>query len=143
MAHYFSYWDREGRGDYAHVVVRPDQERRKKMIDQAMNFWNGIEKDVPPPLTEKDTYILTDTKAKDIFGKIKAVLEKGPQSKMNKKDKDELVRQKALTHDFLKIHSRIWCDGVEICQINKESYNDSQDTEIIKVRARLCDPTAS
>lgn len=43
----------------AQVAILPDEETIKRIYSEGLNFWNHVEEDLPPPLTEKD-YLFTD-----------------------------------------------------------------------------------
>jgi uncharacterized small protein (DUF1192 family) len=56
--------------DDALVVYKSDPDRREKLIPKIHQFWGYMRNNEPPPLTDKDTLVLTDPKALSLFDKI-------------------------------------------------------------------------
>lgn len=113
----------EGRGalerivDDALVVYRSDIIRRTELMQKCAEFWEFVQKGVPPKLTERDTKYLDGKHETKIFSDLK-------EAKLRLDKAKELVE--ALTKEFEDIkqkcvklmdHDNISCGGVRILKV--------------------------
>lgn len=119
LAHYFSYYEEKlPNGNIKvdtrliHYVSTP--EKRAKLIKELHAFWECVTRNVAPSLAEKDSLVLEDLNAKDVFKQLGDVMAKRDEAlALYDAFEDQYVELKKRAARFLT-HSRVRCEGVEL-----------------------------
>jgi predicted phage-related endonuclease len=99
------------------VVYKSDLEKRRELLAKEVEFWDYVQSDTPPPLTDRDALVREDAIAKDSYSKYKElylahdkILE---EAEKIEKEMDLLKKEIA---DNMK-HSREECSGVQFLRV--------------------------
>lgn len=103
LAHYFSFDGENG----VIVEVKRNEERERELLELEKSFWSLVQKDLPPPFTDKDYEILTDAEAIKCFAEYKRI--KGQIEALEAEQR--LCREHLI--DFAA-GKRVMCEGVMV-----------------------------
>jgi putative phage-type endonuclease len=81
--HYLSF--REERG--VKVVVKPDPEYQKMLLEAELSFLDLVKNDTPPPLTERDALLVDDDMSKSICAELVSLKQDSSKSAKELSDK--------------------------------------------------------
>lgn len=118
--------------DDALVVVTPDPEFQKDMLVTLLGFWNCMQSDTPPPLTDRDymelddqssLFLFSDYKNKklELAAKEQQLAELADSIKLLEVQLDEL-REQAIEEVEVHNHPRIECCGVRMSKNKNGSW---------------------
>jgi putative phage-type endonuclease len=85
-----------------------DEKKNEYLLQKLDEFWGYVERDEPPPLTEKDTLVIEDESAKELFRELKVCAQIIDGYEAAKKRLPEI---KAEIIPFLT-HRKVSCEGV-------------------------------
>jgi putative phage-type endonuclease len=117
------------------VVVVPDPEFQKKLLLKLKEFWNFVQKDIPPPLTSRDTVFLEDMESINLFSRLRKAKEyqrhaefavkKAVEALGEKEAQFEDLKEEAIEYleSFEQRHSKYRCKGILIFRDKNGTWN--------------------
>lgn len=105
--------------DTAKVIVKPDLEYQKGLLLQLVSFWDFVQKDIPPPLTDRDTVYPDDQSTLLLFSKLKKLKDLMKSADCQNfnliESKYKEVKQETIEHVEAEIkHPRVSAAGVSM-----------------------------
>lgn len=96
------------------VKVRPDPEFQAWLFISALGFLDLVDKDIQPPLTDRDTMELTDESSVGVFSRLGAAKELVSKSKSKEvKDAFDLAKEEAIEHcEVVAKHVNVKAAGI-------------------------------
>lgn len=100
--------------DDALVIYKSDQARRAQLVDKELEFWNMLQNDIEPPLTDDDALERSEPEVIEIYKKIKELKLKTVEIDSSKQGLEkELDELKAQAIALMK-HTNETCEGVQL-----------------------------
>lgn len=122
VGHYWSFRDSKG----VKVLVYPDLAFQKQLLESELAFWELVQSDTPPPLTDRDTKVITDdTFIKDLCTRLielKAMSDAKEIKAAEAKRQGDLLKSEIIDRGG---HRKVRCGGVLVSKSSsngKDSY---------------------
>lgn len=122
VAHYFSYYEeKNGKVDWQLIKYHSVPERRERLIGELHQFWDCVTRDVPPPLTDRDSMVVEGDRERAVFAKLagleRILVAHNEAIEELEREKEALVKEAS---EFCP-HARVTCEGVELIRKKRRS----------------------
>lgn len=95
-------------------VVKRNEDRIKEMLLKELQFYDCIQRRIPPPLTSGDVVEPTDASSIAVFTRLRDAIVSGDKKKIKE------VKEEAIEHSEVEVkHTRVECVGVSLLKTEK------------------------